>query len=83
MKTQHTAGPWKMKPNAAHGDVGAYDIVPASGLAVSLVLDEGNARLIASAPELLEALENLIMFPLGQFQVEAALNAVRKARGEL
>jgi hypothetical protein len=42
-----------------------------------------NARLIAAAPDMLEALENLIMFPLGNFQVEAARKAISKAKGEI
>ena len=75
-------GPWRVvrSPGEA-GALGAFEIVPPSGLSVATVLDEGNARLVAAAPDLVEALRGLIRFPLGTFQVKAALDAIQKATG--
>ncbi len=57
----HTAGPWRMQPTSMKGQylVQGGDI--RSGDGFSLQFSESNARLIAAAPELLEALEDLIL----------------------
>lgn len=43
---------------------------------------EAERLLIAAAPDLLEALQNLLTFPLGTFQVQAAQAAIAKAEGQ-
>lgn len=63
------------------------DVTPEDSVTMGLWLEaydnaEANARLIAAAPDLLEALKGLAMFPLGTFQVQAARAAIAKATGE-
>jgi hypothetical protein len=53
-----------------------------TGRNVAVAYDGQDAPLLAAAPELLEALKNLVTFPLGTFQVEAALAAIAKATGK-
>ena len=101
-KTQHTPGPWTISDevNADGDETGAYLIntlenqyVPLGdqwrGLAKTYT--EANARLIASAPELLEALKELHKLDSATNGVETkrydnAMNAARaaiaKAEGE-
>ena len=59
--TQHTPGPWRV---AGQGEQGTQQlpILRPDGKIVAAIRDEGglaDARLIAAAPELLEALEGL------------------------
>lgn len=60
MNTKHTPGPWKMQPS--QHDERHYAIHAASAMRwvahVSVENNEANARLIAAAPELLEALQD-------------------------
>ena len=52
--SNHTPGPWKVN----HGSVYTIDDKPITG---SFATErEANARLIAAAPELLEALEDIL-----------------------
>lgn len=51
MKTQHTPGPWNANGNY---------IEDKAGTIAKVMRPEDNAALIAAAPELLEALENLL-----------------------
>ena len=55
--SKHTPGPWK----TTHSEVGGYRVSDSTGWGVAVVLkdtnDEANARLIAAAPMMLEALE--------------------------
>jgi hypothetical protein len=74
MKTTHTPGPWRLGkpfngfiwgPDPTRGDQSGAnwplaEILPYRNGQRCTEEDEANARLIASAPELLEALENLI-----------------------
>lgn len=55
----HTPGPWTHKATAGDHDFAVYP--EATGRDVALVRDfnEANARLIAAAPEMLEALQQL------------------------
>jgi len=59
---EHTPGPgpWAYQPTAGDHDFSVYE--EATGRDVALVRDfnEANARLIAKAPEMLEALRNII-----------------------
>jgi|688.fasta_scaffold02276_47 hypothetical protein len=61
MTTQHTPGPWYSQPTAGHETHGQSAIASeATGKTVALAYDgEADARLLAAAPELLEALNNL------------------------
>lgn len=81
-KTAHTPGPWICSDG---------DIVPAndeSDPIVTLYLDtsDANARLIAAAPDLLDALENLtIAIGMGwdlDGVVEVSRAAIARAKGE-
>ena len=63
MKTKHTPGPWvarKVRGLGYPGQSGyAIDFNEDQEQVVDYVYEEADARLIASAPELLEALEDL------------------------
>lgn len=58
--SKHTPGPWK----TTHSEVNGYRVSDSTGWGVAVVLkdtnDEANARLIAAAPQMLEALEELV-----------------------
>ena len=62
-KTQHTPGPWRVRKDGAGRLAGVsdetrkFDCFVWGGVAVDADLMEANARLIAAAPELLEALK--------------------------
>jgi hypothetical protein len=83
-------GPW----HTIDTDRGIYIIGPSSSLLAivqpyhnNVVQNEANARLIASAPDLLEALESLVAnLAEGDFisetRIDAARAAIRKATGE-
>ena len=88
----HTAGPWPIEPT---GDgkriiIGKGLVEGPNGYEVAEVYSddcqrevaEANARLIAAAPELLEALEHIIngALSLPRFAEEQALAALAKAR---
>ncbi len=86
-KGGYTKGPWKA---CEHGGYGDYDgnciVILGDDLRVAIVLGSdneetnANARLIAAAPDLLEALEALLE---GDFNVaEKARAAIAKAKGE-
>ena len=55
--SKHTPGPWKI----THSEVNGYRVSDSTGWGVAVVLkdtnDEANARRIAAAPMMLEALE--------------------------
>lgn len=90
--TQHTPAPWKIDAecSAVGNNFCIHDTVDNLHIAETLQIfgqDEANARLIAAAPELLYALENLLavknceggtMFDSD----EIARAAIAKARGE-
>jgi hypothetical protein len=77
--TLHTPGPWKHDPN--------WGIIK-HGKSEICALHSGNlanARLIASAPDLLVALESLLKSSevFGRFDAQLdAREAIRKAKGE-
>jgi hypothetical protein len=67
MSNKHTPGPWTLHPTALHPavrSVGTPDTGPRRICTVGTMnghpVDKANARLIAAAPELLEALQNII-----------------------
>mgnify|MGYP007094615063 CR=1 FL=1 len=67
MKAKHTPGPWTWHPTALHPavrSVGTPDAGPRRICTVGTMngnpVDKANARLIAAAPELLEALQAVL-----------------------
>jgi len=84
-KPKHTPGPWK-----AHAEGGT--VFGELGLLIASTPDRNaeNARLIAAAPELLEALECLLSLGASEHfgkwddweEVKAAKAAIAKAQGE-
>lgn len=97
----HTPGPWKYKREAsiyspgAHADYAIFCDRGTVGNAMRLIggydkpiETESNARLIAAAPELLEALETIHTVVMGtsilkEQIIEATCDsAIRKAKGE-
>jgi len=87
MKMKHTPGPWEVAGNLVRTVPEASGGGMCGGFLIAEVpiSDENrhpNARLLAAAPDLLGALEGLIMFHLGEFQVAAARAAIAKAKGE-
>ena len=102
-KAKHTERPWTVRP--VNEEIGEYEIVgpnhsdetgESEYIAVvcgGLPGSAANARLIAAAPELLEALEELLTavdkacgtaIPQGSFAAarQAARNAIAKATGK-
>lgn len=63
----HTPGPWKVRPIPNPGLVGhtgyAIDFNEDQEQVVDFVYEEADARLIAAAPGLLEALEEIAQYP--------------------
>lgn len=78
---KHTPGPWSVRSRVTTGD-----IVAPTGTVASSVLLTTDAHLIAAAPDMLEALDNLVTAYLGSsdpiLQINAAVAAIKKARGE-
>lgn len=89
MSAQHTPGPWhvsKASPTRVIESGPRGNSIAKMGLNLGVCSQgeaESNARLIAAAPQMLEALEGLLRFPLGTHQVEAAKKAIEKARGDV
>ena len=58
--SKYTPGPWK----TTHSEVNGYRVSDSTGWGVAVVLkdtnDEANARLIAAAPQMFEALEAML-----------------------
>ncbi len=90
MKTKHTPGPWVLSKTvdyqieSSQASICNYHVSE-----ISEGQDLANARLIASAPELLEALEVLTdrlaqgaHFSLSDADLHKAIGLIRKARGE-
>ena len=66
MTTQHTQGEWKYDGELIIADMYPNEPFNLSGRKVVAIVEqlpnwEGNARLIAAAPKLLEALENMLL----------------------
>lgn len=83
---KHTAGPWKLlevgdKPKLCPADKNNHSIltvIEEDGVAFAVVYEEADARLIAAAPDLLEALIALRAACIGMVpecadQVDAAI----------
>lgn len=88
--SQHTPGPWRIG-DAGHTVFGPKTDAPAPTM-VAQRLTRANARLIAAAPDLLAALEDLLDLGRAGFirgediavtrAVDAARAAIAKAKGE-
>ena len=97
--SKHTPGPWKAKkwvgtdlyddPDRPFVEVGNVHWSPKNWKPAAAIKQTANARLIAAAPELLEALEATVSLleKLGHFSdnsltVAVARAVIAKARGE-
>lgn len=93
MSTKHTPGPWVVKP--VENEQGGFDIDSEYGYHIAETIggldyeEEANARLIAAAPDLLEALRELLeackdaKFASDPFDsMPNARTAIAKATGE-
>lgn len=89
MGSRHTPGPWSWWTSnswrrlsaVGDGDV-LCPMVSVSDGHPDLLVSEANARLIAAAPELLEALVRVVdSMPFGD-EPEYAIKAIAKAKGE-
>lgn len=83
----HTPGPWIRKKPEEYGPPSA-DWIEGDGRTVAYAYREADSRLIAAAPDLLEALEEISSrwTPAGSIftnpSIERARAAIAKARGE-
>jgi len=94
----HTPGPWfvgfspdmdgesgEYGPDVYDSEVGVFAVIDGEPETVAQPYLEANARLIAAAPEMLEALERIRdesgPFNLGEMR-KLVESAIRKARGE-
>jgi hypothetical protein len=85
----HTKGPWKVISKVGWDAVGPE----CGGVAICGLIENnpGNAYLIAAAPDLLEALEEIVVNAVKNYEgsmdiypeaIDAARAAIRKAKGE-
>ncbi len=96
MKTKHTEGEWQILDEHLHGQfspprvsytIGIKDKINKSPICktIELWIDDtakANAKLIAAAPKLLEALQDVVNFVSGDLigvSLEEVLNAANKA----
>ena len=84
MKTQHTPAPWSLGSNGA-----TTKVVDADGKAICMITyrkDHWNGDLLAAAPDLLIALQDLLNATEATYdnrhEREAALDAIAKATGD-
>ena len=87
-KATHTPGPWEAEGDYVFAPIVGYDARIAR---VTDIDSEANARLIAAAPDLLEALREAVGWmqhvpgiadSVGQIILDDARAAIAKARGE-
>jgi hypothetical protein len=83
MTTKHTPGPWVAR-QSAHGPIDIFDsqerdVVTVYGGGVPSEHKQANARLIAAAPELLDALKAMDAAICEGFETQAGRMAGRKA----
>lgn len=101
-EAQHTPGPWRIKQSSANGNnfiypEGSEDAICGVRFHLDFDAHEANARLIAAAPDLLEAVEVLLggleaEYPESKFGIDfrtqmrirmnKARAAIAKARGQ-
>lgn len=76
--TQHTPGPWHVRPNNG----GRFTLIDQQSSDPSSEESRANARLISAAPELLEACEQVYKNGLGQPELFLLEKAIAKATGD-
>ena len=90
MNAQHTPGPWIWGPNARlYADVNLSECLRVKNVGINkttaLCWDEKDARLIAAAPDLLAALQDLLYATEETYdnrhERQAAIDAIAKAQG--
>ena len=84
METKHTPGPWAIDGEGTNAMVRGADLtIVAVRHRLTGPTHEANARLIAAAPELLEALESILSDACDNGAYwDKARAAIAKARGE-
>lgn len=86
--SKHTPGPWIVRQCGGNGYSGqkgyAIDFNEDQEQVADFVYEEADAHLIAAAPDLLEALQEIAEYPaLDALEMKRiARNAIAKARGE-
>lgn len=86
--SKHTPGPWNMAgPNTISNAAKTIGIAHISTYSVEQSEAEANVRLIAAAPDLLEALRTIVIHAASvqmdpQWAVKVARSAIAKATGE-
>jgi len=90
----HTPGPWYVSltpdrdeegwvgPEVYDRDLGVFAVLDGEPETIAQPWSEADARLIAAAPEMLEALERILAEGLTEETRAVAEDALRKARGE-
>ena len=83
--SKHTPGPWKGYKDQgvyAGDDEGVIVFETGCGCCTESKLTQSDANLIASSPDLLEALKDVMYWDNGKPEWEAARAAIAKATGE-
>jgi hypothetical protein len=86
----HTPGPWSENINdqtandyhTIAGGIGYHMEGKDPGIWLAGCMSQADARLIAAAPDLLEALEELVRDGYSEENEQRALSAIAKAKGE-
>jgi len=82
MSTQHTPGPWVGGTSWGVTFIKNIDGIFVLFLTVEDQVTPENIQLMAAAPELLEALKNIVDVGLSTTRIAAARAAIAKATGE-
>lgn len=90
METKHTPGPWRKSATTQNAvicdSITGHDCKTnvdyyGGHLIAESIFSEADRDLIASAPDLLEALQDLLIFDNGKPEFDAARAAIAKATG--
>ena len=81
--TQHTPGPWAVRRAWSNGEPCDMLVVQSGVTPIADVVGDANARLIAAAPEMLEALHRVLDVITGDQAAELGVyDAITKATGD-